>query len=128
MYLRLKRLADDLRCHIKDVELLELMRDHWKNPEGEVDLNEAANIEAYFLSSLREYIPEEISEGITRLLFDDISTNKEFITPRDIQVFHNLYRIKISSNETRKIIGNINSSKTGKISYNEFRTYLLNWK
>ena len=53
MYLRLKRLADDLRCHIKDVELLELMRDHWKNPEGEVDLNEAANIEAYFLSSLR---------------------------------------------------------------------------
>merc|ERR1712126_724694 len=118
MYLRLKRLADDLRCHIKDVELLELMRDHWKNPEGEVD----------FLSSLREYIPEEISEGITRLLFDDISTNKEFITPRDIQVFHNLYRIKISSNETRKIIGNINSSKTGKISYNEFRTYLLNWK
>ena len=53
MYLRLKRLADDLRCHIKDVELLELMRDHWKNPEGETDLNEAANIEAYFLSSLR---------------------------------------------------------------------------
>ena len=39
--------------HIKDVELLELMRDHWKNPEGDVDLNEAANIEAYFLSSLR---------------------------------------------------------------------------
>ena len=35
MYLRLKRLADDLRCHIKDVELLELMRDHWKNPEGD---------------------------------------------------------------------------------------------
>ena len=58
MYLRLKRLADDLRCHIKDVELLELMRDHWKNPEGEVDLNEAANIEAYFLSSLRNALKD----------------------------------------------------------------------
>ena len=52
-----------------------------------------------------------------------------FITPRDIQVFHNLYRIKISSNETRKV--GFDYSIIQKIFYVlDYRTYqqFKNWK
>ena len=49
------------------------------------------------------------------------------ITPRDIQVFHKTYNIKLSASETRKIITLINHSKSGKITYDEFHTYLTAW-
>ena len=78
MYLRLKRLAETMRCHIKPLELLHIMRDHWKRPDSEMheDLD-SSNIESYFIGILRNYIPEEISDAITTLIFEDISTNKE---------------------------------------------------
>jgi len=63
MYLRLKRLAETMRCHIKPLELLHIMRDHWKRPDSEMheDLD-SSNIESYFIGILRNYILHKIKK------------------------------------------------------------------
>jgi len=74
------------------------------------------------------YIPEEISDAITTLIFEDISTNKEMITVLDIQKFHKKYNVKVKPAEIRKIVNFVDQDKDGKISYDEFHAFLLDWK
>jgi len=144
MYLKLKQLAETMRCHIAPLELLHIMRDHWKRPDTEShDITDANSIESYFVGILRHYIPEEVSDALTTLIFEDISTNKEFtliqfnflltllfrmITVLDIQKFHKKYNIKVKPAEIRKIVNFVDQDKDGKISYDEFHRFLLDWK
>ncbi|CAG5112648.1 Oidioi.mRNA.OKI2018_I69.chr2.g6839.t1.cds [Oikopleura dioica] len=119
LYERLKVLVDMLKIKVTYTDLLQLVEDHLSVCHGDPDFYDSS-----ILAVLKTRMPKIILEKLCRLLFEEISLNKVYITPQDLGAFHRKNKIKISAKEIRMIIHEIDRSKEAKISFEDFSAFL----
>jgi actin-related protein len=81
---------------------LKLLKDHLSVCEGDPDFYDSS-----ILAVLKTKMPKIILEKLCRLLFEEISLNKIYITPQDLGAFHRKNKINITVKEIRMIIHEI---------------------
>ena len=110
-----------------------LSKDHLSVCEGDPDFYDSS-----ILAVLKLKMPKIILEKLCRLLFEEISLNKVYITPQDLGAFHRKNKINITVKEIRMIIHEIDRrysslifsnlklsiSKEAKISFADFSNFL----
>ncbi|CBY42561.1 unnamed protein product, partial [Oikopleura dioica] len=87
--------------------------------EGDPDFYDSS-----ILAVLKTKMPKIILEKLCRLLFEEISLNKVYITPQDLGAFHRKNKINITVKEIRMIIHEIDRSKEAKITFADFCDFI----